>query len=281
MNKQIQNIDLKVVEDFGEEWTEYNYEFQDKITLNEAFEQYFHIFPFEKINDQSFGFDMGCGSGRWAKLIAPRVGKLFCIDPSDKAITIAKRNTATFSNCEYINASVSEAEFKIKNESLDFGYCLGVLHHIPNTEDGIKCCARLLKSGAPFLIYLYYRFDNKPLWYQLIWKVTDLLRFIISPLPFKLKLLVTKLIALLAYYPLAKISKFLSYLNFSVEYIPLSYYRNKNFYVMKTDSLDRFGTKLEKRFTKVEIEKMLINCEFKNISFSESEPYWVAVAYKK
>ena len=28
------------------------------------------------------GFDMDCGSGRWAKLMAPRVGHLDCIDPS-------------------------------------------------------------------------------------------------------------------------------------------------------------------------------------------------------
>ena len=33
---------------------------------------------------------MGCGSGRWASLVAPRVGHLNCIDPSS-AIDVAKR----------------------------------------------------------------------------------------------------------------------------------------------------------------------------------------------
>ena len=33
---------------------------------------------------------MGCGSGRWAQFVAPRVKKLFCIDPSE-AINVAKK----------------------------------------------------------------------------------------------------------------------------------------------------------------------------------------------
>ena len=44
---------------------------------------------------------------------------------------------------------------------MDFGYSLGVLHHIPDTCAGIKACARLLKRGGPFLVYLYYAFDNR------------------------------------------------------------------------------------------------------------------------
>ena len=48
-----------------------------------------------------------------------------------------------------------------------------------------------------------------------------------------------------------------------------------------TDSLDRFGTKLEKRFTKKEVQEMLIKAGFKNIKFSNNAPYWVALAWKK
>ena len=50
---------------------------------------------------------------------------------------------------------------------------------------------------------------------------------------------------------------------------------------MATDSLDRFGTKLEKRFTKKEIEKMLLDAGFVDIKFSKNAPYWVALAWKK
>jgi hypothetical protein len=50
---------------------------------------------------------------------------------------------------------------------------------------------------------------------------------------------------------------------------------------MRTDSLDRFGTKLEKRFSRAEIEIMMQNAGFENVTFSDIEPYWCAVGYKR
>lgn len=45
---------------------------------------------------------------------------------------------------------------------------------------------------------------------------------------------------------------------------------------MRTDSLDRFGTRLEHRFTRAEIEKMMLESGLENIRFSDQVPYWVA-----
>ena len=49
---------------------------------------------------------------------------------------------------------------------------------------------------------------------------------------------------------------------------------------MCTDSLDRFGTKLEHRFTKDEIYIMMKNLGLTKIKFSEKSPFWVAVGVK-
>jgi hypothetical protein len=49
---------------------------------------------------------------------------------------------------------------------------------------------------------------------------------------------------------------------------------------MKTDALDRFGTRLEHRFTKDEIREMMERCGLTRIRFSETRPYWVAVGIK-
>jgi hypothetical protein len=65
-----------------------------------------------------------------------------------------------------------------------------------------------------------------------------------------------------------------------VETFPLSQYRNNSFYTMRTDALDRFGTQLEQRFTKVEIQQMMENCGLENITFSETS-FWTAIGYKK
>ena len=42
----------------------------------------------------------------------------------------------------------------LKDNSQDFGYCLGVLHHIPDTYLGLEKCVLKLKKGAPFY-YIY------------------------------------------------------------------------------------------------------------------------------
>ena len=70
---------------------------------------------------------------------------------------------------------------------MDFGFSLGVLHHTINTLENLIICTNKLKKGSPFLIYLYYRFDNKPKIYFYVWKISNLLRLIISKLPFLYK----------------------------------------------------------------------------------------------
>ena len=49
---------------------------------------------------------------------------------------------------------------------------------------------------------------------------------------------------------------------------------------MRTDALDRFGTRLEQRFSKIEIELMLTEAGFTNICFSDHMPFWCAVGTK-
>jgi hypothetical protein len=63
--------------------------------------------------------------------------------------------------------------------------------------------------------------------------------------------------------------------------LPLFWYRNKSFYSLRTDALDRFGTRLEHRFTRKQIEEMLKNAGFRNIVFSDRAPFWCVSASKK
>lgn len=272
------NIDHKVVDDFGKEWRIFNHQDIDDSLMNKAFDSYFHIFPFSNLKDAK-GFDMGCGSGRWAKFVATQVGFLNCIDPSEVALNEARKNMSNVQNCSFECAGVENNT--LKNESQDFGYSLGVLHHIPDTKLALKSCASKLKKGAPFLLYLYYRFDNKPKSYQALWKVSDIARNIISRLPFAIKLIISQLISLLIYFPLARGALLLEKLGVDVSNFPLTWYRNEPFYIMRTDSLDRFGTRLEQRFTKDEISRMLIDAGFERIEFSDREPFWTSISYKK
>jgi hypothetical protein len=66
----------------------------------------------------------------------------------------------------------------------------------------------------------------------------------------------------------------------NVENIPLSYYRKYSFYTMRTDARDRFGTPLERRFTRHHIEEMMKAAGLVNVRFSDAAPYWCVVGHK-
>ena len=273
------NLDSKTVEGFGAEWSKFDQSDLEESEHEKIFESYFAIFPWDRLTGKAVGFDLGCGSGRWAKKVAPKVGKLFCIDASSDALEVAKRNLSSLANCEFHNASV--ANMPIEDNSMDFGYSLGVLHHIPDTQGGITACVSKIKSGAPFLIYLYYAFDNRPAWFRGIWKISDVIRRGISSLPTRVKHFVAEVIAFTVYYPLARIALVFEKIGFEVSAFPLSIYRDKTLYTMRTDSLDRFGTRLEQRFTRNQIEEMMTAAGLENIIFSENVPFWCAVGTKK
>lgn len=273
-----ENIDKKTVKSFGDEWKKFD---QSDLSIEEAdqiFNKYFSIFPWNDINDSSIGFDLGCGTGRWANLVASRVGHLNCIDPS-KAIDVAKENLKDHKNISFFQESVDS--LSIADESQDFGYSLGVLHHIPNTESALISCVKKLKTGSPMLLYLYYNFDNRSRFFKLLWNLSNMLRKIISIMPSAMKHTFTDLLAVLIYLPLARISYLIEKCGFNVSSFPLSFYRNLSFYTMRTDSRDRFGTPLEQRFSKNEIKLMMQQAGLENIKFRESSPYWCAIGNKK
>jgi SAM-dependent methyltransferase len=273
-----QNIDPDTVKSFGDEWSRFD---QIRLSNEEAqkiFDEYFSVFPWSLLPSNPVGFDMGCGSGRWARIVAPRVHHLHCIDPSS-ALNVAQKLLKDQNNVSFHMASVEDKT--LSSGSQDFGYSLGVLHHVPDTEAAIRACVDILKPGAPFLVYLYYAFDNRPLAFKVVWNLSDRVRRGICLLPSSLKHFFTDIIAALVYFPLAKFSRIAEMLGISSKNIPLSYYRNHSFYTMRTDSRDRFGTPLERRFTRAQIRSMMEAAGLRDVQFSETAPFWCAVGLKR
>lgn len=273
-----ENAVKDVVDGFGDEWSRFDQSALSATELEEISEDYFGIFPWNKIGKNAVGFDLGCGTGRWAKIVAPRVGVLHLIDASDKALAVAKRNLQDSENCRFHLASVDA--IPLADNSCDFGYSLGVLHHIPDTQAGLEACVDKLKVGAPFLLYLYYRFDNRPAWFRAVWRSSEIVRNVVARLPHSMRYAASQILAASVYFPLARTAKGLETLGMNVENLPLSQYRSRRFYVMRNDALDRFGTQLEQRFTKAEIREMMEKAGLENITFGE-RAFWTAVGFKK
>ncbi len=270
------NIDLNTVESFGDEWTKFNH--FDNTEIETAGGQYFDIINNEIINSESIVLDVGCGTGRWSKYIAPKVKFVEAIDPSEAVYSAAKL-LQNSDNVRISKTSVDNIPFE--DNSFDLVFSLGVLHHIPDTADAMKKCVQKVKKNGWFLVYLYYSLDNRGLLYRALFNLSTVFRKIISNLPSVIKLVVCDIIAIFIYMPFIIIARSFKKLGINFyKKIPLSYYCDKSFNIIRNDALDRFGTPLEQRFSKEQITKMMSEAGLSNIKFSDGEPYWHAVGQK-
>jgi 2-polyprenyl-3-methyl-5-hydroxy-6-metoxy-1,4-benzoquinol methylase len=271
-----ENFDPQTVASFGEEWKKFDTFSEGDIT--QIGNDYFDIVP-DDLYEGKRVLDMGCGTGRWTKYVAQKAGFIEAIDPSE-AVYSAAGLLQEVNNARVSQASVDNIPFP--DNSFDLVFSLGVLHHIPDTEAAMKKCVEKVKPGGHFLVYLYYNLDNRGPVFKTIFKASAVFRKIISNSPTKLKKSICDAIAILVYYPLAKSSLLLNKLGAKkmAKKIPLSYYGDKSYWIMKNDALDRFGTPLEQRFSKKQIERMMKACGLGNIVFSTKEPYWHAIGQK-
>ena len=93
--------------------------------------------------------------------------------------------------------------------------------------------------------------------------------------PRPLKYSTTTAIAFLIYLPFAKLAYFAEKLGVDVRNYPLADYRHRPFYQCKNDALDRFGTRLEQRFSRKDIEELLTKAGCDQIKFSDNTPFLV------
>jgi SAM-dependent methyltransferase len=274
-----QNCDAATVDGFGRQWQLFDQSTLPETELRDIWQVYFNDFPQSVLTPKSVGMDIGCGTGRWAQFVAPLVRELICVDASAGALAVAQTKLGGFPNCRFHMASIEN--IPVPDNSLDFAYCLGVLHYLPDPEAGLRCTVAKLKASAPILIYVYYAMDARPWWFRTVWRTVDLLRRTIAPAPFRVRYLLSQLIAAIVYYPMARIALLGERLGASVTGVPLSQYRHRSFYTMRTDALDRFGNRIEHRFTGQQLQALMERAGLCDISFSPGPPWWLAVGYKR
>lgn len=276
VNEQDTNLDKVTVQSFGEEWTKFS-EFDEKEIESQA-RGYFDILPKGIPGKDDIIADFGCGSGKFSKYLANRVKEVHSVDPSD-AILVADQMLKNFSNAFLYKASISALPFK--DETFDFAMSIGVLHHMPNTQKAMQDCVKKVKIGGYFLAYIYYKFDNRGKLFLLIWKLSEIIRKIVSRLPSSIKHLVSDILAIVIYMPLVLLTRSLKLIKLPKSIwmkIPLSAYHDKSVKIIRNDCLDRFGTVLEHRYTKKEIRQMMKNSGLDEIRFSDEPGYWHAIA---
>lgn len=272
------NIDIKTVSSFGEEWKAFH-GFDEK-DLKITGDMYFDIVTDKMLNDQCTVIDIGCGSGRFIKYLEGRYKKLIGMDPS-QAIFATDELLGKNDRVELVMASTDNIPFP--DGQFDFGYSLGVLHHIPDTAQALNDSVKKIRSGGYFLLYLYYKLENRPFYFKILYWLSNLIRLVVSKLPTIVKKWVCNFLAVIFYMPfilLCRLMRFIGAPEKIRKHIPLQAYERQSFYIIRNDSLDRFGTPLEQRFTRKQIQSMMEEAGLTDIIFSEKIPYWHAVGRK-
>ncbi|HSN09578.1 MAG TPA: class I SAM-dependent methyltransferase [Hanamia sp.] len=272
------NIDQKVVNEFGDEWLKF-YEHDDDL-VKKGGEEYFDILNKQIVNSNTYALDIGCGTGRWTKYLAGKVGFMEAVDPSN-AIFAADKLLGKIENVRLSKASIETLPFA--DETFDFVMSIGVLHHIPNTRQALIDCVKKVKRGGYFFVYLYYNLDRRGPFYKALFKSSDLVRKMVSRLPGKIKHFVCDVLAIIFYMPFILFGRFVNFLGFKdlAKRMPLHGYQNRSFFMIRNDTLDRFGTRLEQRFSKKQVTEMMEAAGLTDIVISPGIPFYHAVGKKE
>jgi len=273
-----ENIDEDVVHSFGEEWLKFH-DFSDE-TIDQIALEYFDIIRPEHVNKETYGLDIGCGTGRWTKWMTKRIGFMEAIDPSN-AVFAADKLLGNIQNVRLTKASIETIPFP--DNSFDFAMSIGVLHHVPDTARALKDCVKKVKPGGYFYCYLYHNLETRGWWFRTLYWLSDLIRKAVCKLPTTLKRMVCDVLAIVIYMPLILWVRFLVLIGLRkiAMKMPLSAYNNKSFFVIRNDALDKFGTQLEQRFSKEQVMNMMKDAGLEDITLSPLTPFYHAIGRKK
>ena len=273
-----ENIDNEVVQSFGDEWLKFH-DFSDEI-IHDIAKEYFDLLNEEIVNKNTYALDIGCGTGRWTKFLTEKVGFIEAIDPSN-AIFAADKLLGKIENVRLTKASTETIPFD--DETFDFAMSIGVLHHIPDTQQAMKDCVKKVKKGGYFYCYLYHNLETRGWWFKTLYWLSDLIRKVVCRFPAGIKRFVCDILAIVIYMPLVLWVRFLVLIGLRKIAIkmPLSAYNNKSFFVIRNDALDKFGTRLEQRFSKKQVSEMMANCGLENIVISPLSPFYHAIGKKR
>lgn len=117
--------------------------------------------------------DVGCGMGRFSDVASRWGANVVAIDLS-RAVESAQRNIGGRPNVTIAQANVFALPFR--EQSFDYIFSIGVLHHTPDTKAAFDRLPNLLRPGGKIAIWLYEK-------HRLKWGFSDFYRLFTPKLP--------------------------------------------------------------------------------------------------
>src|SRR3989441_673391 len=265
-----------VIAGFDDEWQR----FRDVGTAEQSqvFDMYFDLVPSTCFAEELTVLDAGSGAGRWAFEVSKRGPRVIAVDLG-RSIEVTRANTPP-DRVACVQADLGA--LPLAEDAVDWAYSLGVLHHTKEPEVGLANIVGTVRPGGLVLLYLYYALDQRGPIFRGVFQAVDLARRFISRQPRAAARAIATLIAALIYWPLARGGAILERAGAPrlAAKLPLSFYRHLSFATMRNDSLDRFGTRLERRYTRAQMQELMRGAGLVDVRISDSPPYWHGVGSK-
>jgi SAM-dependent methyltransferase len=199
--------------------------------------------------------DVGCGMGRYAEVVSRWGARVVGIDLS-AAVEAAAGNLAGYP-ATIFQADVFSLPFA--EESFDYIYSLGVLHHTPDCARAFKNLPRLVTPGGGIAIWLYSAYNK---WYRL----SDIYRTVTRRMP--PKLLHSLCYGTIPLYGVHKVMREIPLVGKSISgviryLIPMSFDQDPRWRVL--DTFDWYSPWYQSKHTYEEVFRWFENCGMEDL----------------
>ena len=155
--------------------------------------------------------DVGAGNGRFTETMAQYALQVLSIEPGTDTMNNNKARNMKYPNVTFINKKAEDLE---PLKAVDFVFCIGVLHHIPDMERALKGMITVLKSGGKIVLWVYGLEGNR-----LYVAFLKIVKFFTTKIPDNFLVYISKL--------LVKPVKICLYICKRLKWMPMSGYDNR------------------------------------------------------
>jgi SAM-dependent methyltransferase/uncharacterized protein YbaR (Trm112 family) len=153
---QLAEPERRTADAFGWEWQTFR-QLHDRAHDREQFLDWIKPLPAQFFKDKVV-LDAGCGMGRFAAASASFGARdVLAVDLSD-AVEAAADNVRDLPNVHIVQADLYR--LPLRRGVVDFAYCIGVLHHLPDPERGFAALADQLSPRGALFAWVYGRENN-------------------------------------------------------------------------------------------------------------------------
>jgi SAM-dependent methyltransferase/uncharacterized protein YbaR (Trm112 family) len=221
------------------------------------------------------GLDAGCGAGADLRRFWQRGIHVIGLDLSKGVDTVAQMGSVP-AHGDLVQGDLQMIPFK--SGTFDFIYSFGVLHHLPEPEQGFAALTRGLKPGGALVTYLYERFDNRSAVARAMLRGVGIIRKVTARVPPRILHWVCWAVVPFIWIAFSAPARILSAIGVRAA-ARLPFAHTLRWSVLAADLYDRFAPPVEHRLDEQQVRELYARCGLERVEVRHYRG-WVSWGYK-